>query len=62
MILKNPQYLKIILKKEMFAKDSKINRYEGCGHKKIPIKPGFFNEGSPCWTRTSDTLINSQVL
>ncbi len=59
---KNPQYLKILLKKGMFAKGSKINTYERKGHKKIPIKPGFFNEGSPCWTRTSDTLINSQVL
>ena len=29
---------------------------------KKPRRLAWFSVGSPCWTRTSDTLINSQVL
>ena len=32
----------------------------GANEKSTPI--GVLSVGSPCWTRTSDTLINSQVL
>ena len=32
----------------------------GANEKSTPL--GVLSVGSPCWTRTSDTLINSQVL
>ena len=34
----------------------------GCDQQFLPLRPTFEHDGEPCWVRTSDLLIKSQLL